>query len=777
VTLRPHACLVGLGFLAALPASGARPVELDIPVFAGGYGTAFYEQTAGQFEALRPGVRVHVYGDPRIQDQVRVRIIDGNLPDAAWVPYILWPSLIRAGKVVDLRAALAGPDWEGDARWGDTFQPGALDSWRVDGGVYGLPFGYACWSIFYNRGLFREHGWGEPRTWEEFFELCDRIRAAGIAPVSLPGTRWLYPSAFFRAAYYDLAGPDGWRAMNGLAPGAWLDPAIRRSAELLQRVTRDDVQPGWEGETAPGAELLFLQGKAAMTVSGSWFFNEMRGKIPAGFDVGTMNFPVFPDGRADPSTIQTGSDCFFVLNTGDPLRERMTVDFLRYLTSRSRAEAFVRMTDAPVAVRGVPASAYSAVMGGTAALIAGARDSFNMPQEMMQPPVLRQALVDETRGLMAGRVGAGDFARRLEAAAADDRARIAEPDRVDYRHPVAGTALLAALACAAAWLLRGRLAAAFRSVSGRPQTEGGADASGFGRLRAPMAVGFVGPALLLYAALMLAPALVAFLWAFTHWDGIGPRTWAGLYNFKSLLFESDVLWSALGNNLYLMVVPALFVVPLALLFAALIHRGVWGAGAFRVILLFPNLLGGIAAILIWMNAYQPHGGLVNAGLAGLGRALHSGWLQSFADYPWLSEEHLYAALIPIYVWMACGFNLILYLAAMEGIDRQLYEAAEIDGAPGWMQFFTITLPMIRGIVAISAVFLVIAGLNAFEMVWLLTSQEPSASVQTLATLLVTTMFKNFDIGRAAALAVILFALVFAGSAAVLRGMRSESVEN
>jgi raffinose/stachyose/melibiose transport system permease protein len=292
-----------------------------------------------------------------------------------------------------------------------------------------------------------------------------------------------------------------------------------------------------------------------------------------------------------------------------------------------------------------------------------------------------------------------------------------------------------------------------------------------------MAVGFIGPAFLLYAALMLAPALVAFLWAFTHWDGIGPRTWAGLYNFKSLLFESDVLWSALGNNLYLMVVPALFVVPISLLFATLIHRGVWGAGAFRMVLLFPNLLGGIAAILIWMNAYQPHGGLVNAGLVGLGRAIHSGWLQSFADYPWLSEEHLYVALIPIYIWMACGFNLILYLAAMEGIDRQLYEAAEIDGAPAWMQFFTITLPMIRGIVAISVVFLVIAGLNAFEMIWLLTSQEPSASMQTLATLLVTTMFKNFDIGRAAALAVILFSLVFAGSAAVLRGMRSDPVES
>jgi raffinose/stachyose/melibiose transport system permease protein len=771
VTPRLSASIAVAALLAALPAFGAPPVVLDVPVFEGGYGIGFYVETARMFEAVHPGVGVHVYGDPRIQDQLRIRIVDGNLPDAAWVPYILWPALIRAGRVADLSRYLDERNWEGDARWGDTFQPGSLDTWRVGGATYGLPFSYSCWSLFYNRGMFRAHGWTEPRTWEEFFGLCGRIRAAGLAPVSLPGTRWLYPDAFFRAAYHSLAGPAGWQGINELKPGAWADPRVAKSAGILRRVTSEDAQTGWEGETAQGAELYFLQGRAAMTVSGSWFFNEMSGRIPEGFDVGTMNFPVFADGVADPSTVQTGSDCFFVFNTGDRLRERLTVDFLRFLTSRSRAEAFVRQTDAPVAVRGVPLSAYSARMSDTAAMIAGARESFNMPQTMLMPPVIRQARVDETGRLMTGRLEPGEFSRRMEAAAEADRNRIADPVHVDYRHPFAGSAMILGLAAALGWLAWGQLG----PHQGKPARGDGG--TSFGPLRTGMAAGFVGPAIILYGALMLAPALVAFMWAFTRWDGISPRAWVGLYNFKSLLFESDALWSALGNNLFLMLVPALVVVPIALLFAMLIHRGVWGAGAFRIILLFPNILGGIAATLIWLNAYQPHGGLVNAGLVGLGGMLHWDWLRSFADYPWLSEGNLYAALIPIYIWMACGFNLILYLAAMEGIDPQLYEAADIDGAPGWMQFLSITLPMIREVLAISAVFLVIAGLNAFEMVWLLTSQDPSASVSTLGTLLVTTMFKDFDMGRAAALAVILCALVLLGSAAVLRGMRSEPVDS
>jgi ABC-type sugar transport system permease subunit/ABC-type glycerol-3-phosphate transport system substrate-binding protein len=756
--------------LAAAPLLCA--VELDIPVFDGGYGLAFYQQSARQFEALHPGLKILLYGDPRIEDKLRMRIIDGHYPDAASVAYLNWPLLIRAGKVLNLGAALAGSNWEGDARWSDTFMPGALDAWRIDGGVYGLPLSYSCWTIFYNRGLFEAHGWKEPRTWDEFFALCARMRAAGVAPLSLPGTRWLYPDAILRAAYYNLAGPAGWRALNELAPGARLDPRFERSAELLQRVMREDVARGWEGETATGAELDLLEGRAAMTISGSWFLNDMRGRIPSAFDLGAMNFPVFPDGAGDPTAIQIGGDSFFVFRTGDPERTRLMLDFLRYLTSRARAAAFVEAMEGPVAIRGVPRAAYGTSLRDTQAMIEGARTAFAMPNQMMQPPALRQALVDESLPLMTGRISARQYGQRLEAAAEQDRTRLTDPDGVDYRHPWAGSLLLAVLGALAGWL--GWKAWAGRRRPGERRPDQLADY--FGRLRVPVALGFVGPALLLYAALALAPALAAFAWAFSRWDGIGARTWVGFLNFQWLLFESDVFWAALRNNLYLMIVPAAIVVPLALLCATLIHRGVWGGGVFRAVFLFPNLLGGIAATLLWLGAYEPHGGLVNAGLAGLGRVFHLDWLRDFDGFPWLAPDHLYVALIPIYIWMACGFNLILYLAAMEGIDPQLYEAAELDGASAARQFFTITLPLIREALTVSTVFLVIAGLNAFEMIWLLTSQAPTTESHTLGTLLVTTMFKNFEIGRAAAIAVILFVLVFAGSAAVWRTLRREAVE-
>jgi len=390
-------------------------------------------------------------------------------------------------------------------------------------------------------------------------------------------------------------------------------------------------------------------------------------------------------------------------------------------------------------------------------------------------PAVRQASVDERFALMTGQITPQQFGERMEAAAATDRASLAQPERVQIRHPLGGTVLLLLLGGGAAWLGWRKLRPPSPGVV--TDQEGRLERAGFfARLRAPLALGFVGPAFLLYALIVLLPGVTSFAWAFTRWDGIGARTWAGLFNFKSLLFESDLFWSALGNNLFLVVVPTLVVVPLALFFATLIHRGVWGANGFRAVLLFPNLLGGIAATLLWMSAYEPNGGLVNAGLVALGQALNVEWLRAFAGHPWLSPANLYGALIPIYIWMACGFNLILFLAAMEGIDPQLYEAAEMDGAPAWWQFFGITLPLIWEVIVIAAVFIVISGLNAFEMIWLLSSQDPTAGTHTLGTLLVTTMFKEFQIGRATAIAVLMFAFVFAASVAVMRGLKREAVE-
>lgn len=757
--------------------SAGEKVVIDIPVLAAGFGGSFFEQTAREFERLRPEIQVHLVGDARMHEKVRIRVMAGELPDATDA-VLLYDTLIAHGKIRDLQGDLDGPNWEGDGRWRDSFLPGVLDRWTRPGGhVFGIPFAYGVWTVFYDKALFAHHGWTPPRTWDDFFALCEAMRKADIAPLAFPGVYMRYGDAFLRAAHYNLVGPEGFRAYNELRPGTRSDLRFVRAAEIVQRITTRYLLTGWEGMTHTAAQQAFLDRRAAMTIS-AWFVSEMRDVIPKDFQLGAFNLPVFSEGITDPNTIQAQAGYYFMFSTGDPVRERATVDFFRFLTSRERTREFARQLQAPVALRAVQPEDYlNPAMKEIAEMMKRAPATFDSapPGSAAFMALFNQAMTDARYRLMTGRITPQEFGDQLERAATNEVARAQDQNRIDVKHPRKAAAFLTLLSGAVAILVGGNLWRRRRANSAL--TGGEATAAPRlemrHRLRGPFAFGFVGPAFLLFATFVLGPALTSLVWAFCHWDGLSERTWAGWFNFKWLLLENDAFWFALRNNLYVMVVPTLAVVPMALLLATLIHRGIWGAGFFRAVFLFPNLLGGIAATLLWMNAYDPHGGLVNTALVKIGVLLGNDWLQSFRGYAWLAQGHLYRALIPIYLWMACGFNLVLYLAAMQSINPELYEAAEIEGASAVRQFFTITLPLIWDVLATSAVFVVIAGLNTFEMIWLLTSQDPVSGTHVLSTLMVYTMFRDFQVGRATAVAVLMFVLVLICSLGVLRGMGRE----
>ena len=157
--------------LPAAPARAAAPpppppprVEIECPLFQGGSGSAFYLKAAREYEKLRPDVKVNLYLDPRIQDKVQVRFLEGSFPECSNVGMNYWP-LIHNGDAMVLDPFLDGPSWDTvDAAgkpvsWRDTFLPGSLDTFTEDGKHYGIPLGYYASVIWYNKKLFRENGW------------------------------------------------------------------------------------------------------------------------------------------------------------------------------------------------------------------------------------------------------------------------------------------------------------------------------------------------------------------------------------------------------------------------------------------------------------------------------------------------------------------------------------------------------------------------------------------------------------------------------------------
>lgn len=272
------------------------------------------------------------------------------------------------------------------------------------------------------------------------------------------------------------------------------------------------------------------------------------------------------------------------------------------------------------------------------------------------------------------------------------------------------------------------------------------------------------PALLLYGAFVAVPALTAFGYSLTRWDGLGRPIWIGLDNFREILGKADEFRVAFQHNLFLTVVPGTIILSLALYFAYVLHQRTRGAQLYRATFFFPNIISSVAVSLLWTLIYS-------TGEAGLLNGLLKAWFGLKEPIPFMESSRLLWAVVPMIVWSATGFYIVLFLAAMEEIPKDIYEAAQLDGVTSTRAFFHITLPLMWDILTTGIIFLVIGGLKTFDCIWIMENGRPSADTHTLATLMYSKVFEEYDIGYGTAIAVCLFLLVMAATLISLRLLR------
>ena len=279
---------------------------------------------------------------------------------------------------------------------------------------------------------------------------------------------------------------------------------------------------------------------------------------------------------------------------------------------------------------------------------------------------------------------------------------------------------------------------------------------------------FLGPPLALYALFVLLPAVNAFRYSLMRWDGLGAPEWVGLGNFRKLLSGSSDFLSAIGHNLFLTFVPGVLILVLALFFAYMVHQRVWGARLFRVAFFFPNVISSVAIALLWVLIYSTTDvGLLNNLLKALGQKEAIAFTES---------SRLLWAIVPMSVWTATGFFMVLFLAAMENIPETYYEAAKLDGATPGRQFWHITLPLMWDVLTIGIIFLVVGGLKFFDAIWVMENGRPSPATHTMSTLMYSKVFEQYDVGHGTAIAVLLFLLVLVATLVSLRLLRRERIE-
>jgi raffinose/stachyose/melibiose transport system permease protein len=258
---------------------------------------------------------------------------------------------------------------------------------------------------------------------------------------------------------------------------------------------------------------------------------------------------------------------------------------------------------------------------------------------------------------------------------------------------------------------------------------------------------FLPPALLLFTVFVILPIGEAAWYGFYNWDGYNrPQNFIGLKNYISL-FNNSNFRIALLNNFIIIAVSLAIQLPLALAMALLLAKRAFGAVTFRLIFFLPYILADVAAGLIFRFIFDGDYGP----LSGATQALGFGPVYMLASPTWAM-----VALLVVIVWKYFGFHMMLFIAGLQGIDRNLYEAAEIDGAGAFQRFRFVTIPQLSPMIKLSVFFAVIGALQFFDVVVPLTDGGPFNATNTMVSFLYLFGITRMRVGFGSAVGVVLF---------------------
>lgn len=275
---------------------------------------------------------------------------------------------------------------------------------------------------------------------------------------------------------------------------------------------------------------------------------------------------------------------------------------------------------------------------------------------------------------------------------------------------------------------------------------------------------FVAPDLIGLIVFFGIPILGAFYVSLFDWSGIGSRHYIGLANYRELVHDQAFLHSLKVTAIYTFTfVPILLAASLGL--AILVNQRLRFTGFFRSAFFVPYMVSLVVASLIWTVILDQRSGLLNALLGHVG----------VAPQPWLGSTKLalWSVLI-VTLWQGVGYSMIIFLAGLQDIPRDYYEAAQIDGAGAWTCFRRITLPLLRPTSLFVLVIAVIASFQLFDPVYVLTQGGPANATTTVVYYIYQQAFQFFRLGYASALAIVLFGIILLFTAIQLRVFRYES---
>ncbi len=266
---------------------------------------------------------------------------------------------------------------------------------------------------------------------------------------------------------------------------------------------------------------------------------------------------------------------------------------------------------------------------------------------------------------------------------------------------------------------------------------------------------YILPAFVIIAVFHIFPVLYAFVMSFFDWNVMsGKSVFVGLSNYKEI-FEDPMFRKAFWNTIYYVVVTVPLGIAASLFVAILLNQKIKLRGFYRVLYFLPVVTSLNAVSVVWKWIYHPTYGLLNAFLKKIG----------LPPVDWLGDPRFaMPAIILMSVWKNMGYNVVIFLAALQNVPKELYESAEIDGAGAWAKFWNVTVPMISPTLFFVIITSVIASFQVFAQIWIMTPEGgPLGSTTVLVYYLYQQAFQRFRMGYGCALAFVIFIILAAFS--------------